>query len=267
MQPVVSVKNIDFFYNSEFVLKDVSFELKKGDYLGIVGPNGSGKTTLVRLILGYLRPKRGEIEVFGKSPKDLKTKSLIGYLPQIIPDRKFHFPLTVMEVVLMGLVSQKSFPKLVTKKDVDKATEVLKMMNVLDLQKRLIGELSGGERQKVFLCRALVHEPELLILDEPVSALDPESRGEFYVLLERLRKERETTIIMVTHDAGEIGNYATKLLYLDRRVIFFGSFEKFCESEEMTKYFGEHSQHLICHRHNRKKAWLNSLENHLFLKQ
>ncbi|MDW8003116.1 MAG: metal ABC transporter ATP-binding protein, partial [Deltaproteobacteria bacterium] len=208
--------------------------------------------TLIKLILGYLRPKRGKIEVFGRDPEDVKTKSLIGYLPQLTPGKRPHFPATVMEVVLMGLVSQKSFPKLVTKRDVDRAVKVLKAMNIVDLRERLIGELSGGERQRVFLCRALVHEPELLILDEPVSALDPEGREEFYIVIEKLRKEKGTTIIMVTHDTGEIGNYATKLLYLDRRVIFFGSFEKFCESEEMTRYFGEHSQHLICHRHNRK---------------
>ncbi|MCX7857329.1 MAG: metal ABC transporter ATP-binding protein [Deltaproteobacteria bacterium] len=254
MQVVVSVEDVHFRYNSEDVLKDVSFELRKGEYLGIVGPNGSGKTTLLKIMLGYFKPTSGKVEIFGESPWTLKRKDLIGYLPQVTPVRSLIFPATVKDVVLMGLLSKKRFPRVITKKDVERAEEILSVMRIIDLKNRHVGELSGGERQKVFLCRALIHEPSLLVLDEPVTALDPESREEFYRILMELNREKEITIIMVTHDMGEIGNYATKLLYLDRKVVFFGSLEKFCESREMTEYFGEHAQHIICHRHD-KREW------------
>lgn len=252
MRAVVSVKDLHFSYNSEAVLSNVSFDVEEGDYLGIIGPNGSGKTTLLKLIVGYLKPKKGKIEVYGKDPESLRDRELIGYLPQIMPKKSIDFPATVKEVVLMGLLSKKKFPRITKNEDIKKAESVLSMMNILDLKDKFIGELSGGERQKVFLCRALIHEPKLLILDEPVAALDPESREDFYQLIDRLNREKEVTVIMATHDTGEIGNYAKKMLYLDRRVVFFGSFESFCKSEEMTRYFGEYSQHIICHRHDKK---------------
>ncbi len=253
MSRVVVVKDVDFRYNYEKILSGVSFEIVSGDYLGIVGPNGSGKTTLLKLVVGSLKPTKGKIEIFGESPEEMKKKELIGYLPQVMPGKSFNFPATVMEVVLMGLISKKRFPKRITKEDVEKAERIMEMMKILDLRRKFVGELSGGERQKVFLSRALVHEPKLLILDEPVAALDPESREDFYRIMERLNRDMGITIMMATHDTGEIGNYATKLLYLDRRVVFFGSFDSFCQSEEMTRYFGEYSQHIICHRHDRKK--------------
>ncbi|HSR37242.1 MAG TPA: ATP-binding cassette domain-containing protein, partial [Desulfurivibrionaceae bacterium] len=109
--------------------------------------------------------------------------------------------------------------------------------------------LSGGQQQRVLLARALVGNPELLIMDEPTTALDPETRENFYALLQQLNDETGTTVILVTHDTGSIGRYASRLLYLDKRVIFDGTFDDFCCSPEMTRFFGEHSQHLICQRH------------------
>jgi zinc transport system ATP-binding protein len=113
----------------------------------------------------------------------------------------------------------------------------------------LIGELSGGQLQRVLVARAIVNEPDLLILDEPTTALDPETREIFFNTLQKLNKSKNTTIILVTHDMGSIGKYASKLLYLDKSIIFYGSFENFCSSRDMGSYFGEFAQHLICHRH------------------
>lgn len=251
MRKVVRIENLDFGYNSEYILRGVSFSAEDGDYIGIVGPNGSGKTTLLKLILGFYRPKNGIVEVFGKTPSELKDRRVLGYLPQTHPEKSVNFPVTVKEVILMGLNSNRLF---FSAKDRDykrKLREALEIFGIRSLENKLIGELSPGQRQKVFLLRALIHDPKLLLLDEPVAALDPESREEFYRILNVLNSERRTTILMVTHDVGEIGNYAKKLLYLDRRVIFFGSFEEFCKSKEMTEYFGEFSQHIICHRHDR----------------
>jgi len=123
-------------------------------------------------------------------------------------------------------------------------------MGISDLKDKLIGELSGGQQQRVFLARSLVSNPELLILDEPSTALDPSSRESFLELLKKLNREIGITVLLITHDTSQIGKYADKLLYLDKKVIFFGGFADFCRSEEMGEYFGRFSQHLICHQHD-----------------
>jgi len=125
----------------------------------------------------------------------------------------------------------------------------LEELGILDLAGKLIGELSGGQQQRMLLARALVNDPELLILDEPTAALDPEMRDRFYGLVSDINRNRGVTVLLVTHDTGTIGMYASKLLYLDKKVLFFGNFDEFCHSPEMSALFGEHSQHLMCHRH------------------
>ena len=124
------------------------------------------------------------------------------------------------------------------------------MAEVLDISDALIGELSGGQQQRVLVARAVVNKPELLILDEPTTALDPEARENFFKVLYELNRRENVTVILVTHDIASIGKYASKLMYLDKKIIFYGSFEDFCLSENMTHYFGEFTQHLICHRHD-----------------
>ena len=124
------------------------------------------------------------------------------------------------------------------------------MTDVADIRDEMIGELSGGQQQRVLLARAVINRPELLILDEPTTALDPEAREKFFQTIMGLNQTRNMTIILITHDIASIGKYAFKLLYLDKQIIFYGSFEDFCVSEKMTNYFGEFTQHLICHRHD-----------------
>jgi len=151
--------------------------------------------------------------------------------------------------VALGLLSLKRFPRRLTRKDRQKVSEVLEELGILDLAGKLIGELSGGQQQRMLLARALVNDPELLILDEPTAALDPEMRDRFYGLVSDINRNRGVTVLLVTHDTGTIGMYASKLLYLDKKVLFFGNFDEFCHSPEMSALFGEHSQHLMCHRH------------------
>jgi zinc transport system ATP-binding protein len=122
-------------------------------------------------------------------------------------------------------------------------------MDIAPLRDKLVGALSGGQQQRVFLSRALVSDPELLILDEPSTALDPKTREQFFELAEKLNKDKGVTLIIITHDTAHIGQYASKLLYLDKRVVFYGGFADFCQSKEMERYFGPFSQHLICHQH------------------
>lgn len=246
---VISVRNLSFQYNSEDVLTNVSFDITKGDYVGLVGPNGSGKTTLIRNLLGLLKPSAGTVSLFGKSLYEFHEWHRIGYLSQKFVASYHHFPATVKEIVSMGLLSTKRFPKRIGSSDDVAVEKALLRMDILDFKNRLIGELSGGQQQRVWIARTIVHEPELIILDEPTAAIDPETRERFFDLLANLHRQKERTIILVTHDIGSIGRYASKMLLLDKRIIFDGTFDAFCQSAEMTHLFGSSSQHLICHRH------------------
>jgi zinc transport system ATP-binding protein len=247
---ILSVTDLYFRYNGREVLSDISFSVKPGDYIGLVGPNGSGKTTLLKAVLGFIKPERGNIRLFGAPPETFTEWKWIGYLPQRPSILGPNFPATVREIIALGLLSRKKFPKYFKRSDEEAIERVLDLLDIGDIKNRLIGELSGGQQQRVLLARAIVNEPQLLILDEPSTALDPETRERFFDLMRSLNRDRNLAIIMVTHDTGNIGRYADKLLYLDKRVIFFGSFQDFCGSAEITQFFGEFAQHVICHRHD-----------------
>lgn len=251
MTGVVTTENLSFRFNGVEILSDITFALEKGEFLGIVGPNGSGKTTLIRLLLGLLKPTQGTVMLFGHNSDAFSQWRKIGYLPQKIAAFNPHFPATVEEIIALGLLAGKSFPRRVARTDRESIDEVMTLLDITAIRNKLIGELSGGQQQRVLIARALVAGPELLILDEPTTALDPEGRERFFTTLRDLNRRKAVTIIMITHDIGTIGQHASRLLYLDRRLIFFGGFDDFCLSTDMTDYFGEHSQHLICHRHDK----------------
>mgnify|MGYP000135596694 CR=1 FL=1 len=245
---VIKVKNLSVRAGDAVVLDGIDFDVQEGDYVGIAGPNGAGKTTLVKTIIGLLPKRTGTVEIFERrTGKGFKYHG-IGYLPQRPQAYNPLFPATVEEVVLTGLLADKHFPKKITSKDRDKLAHVLELVDMALLRRRPVSQLSGGQQQRVFLARALASDPRLLILDEPSTALDPHSRQEFYGLISRLNKDMKVTILLITHDTADIGLYANKLLYLDKEIIYYGSFADFCRSEKMRDYFGGH-QHIICHQH------------------
>lgn len=250
MQKIIETKNLSVYYDKIEVLRDISFAVQAGDFIGLVGPNGAGKTTLVKALLGLLPISSGRIELFDKEQNKFNSWGKIGYLPQKNSTINSLFPATVFEIVLLGLMSQKKSPKRITKNDRVKAQEILEKLNIGDLQGKMISKLSGGQQQKVLLARALVSNPELLIFDEPSTALDPQSRESFFEMINKLNKELGIAIILITHDTAYIGQYASKLLYIDKDLIYFGSFADFCRSEKMSAYFGDYEQHAICHQHN-----------------
>lgn len=242
----LDIKGLCCSYGGMDVLSDITFKVAQGDYIGIVGPNGSGKSTLIKAVLGLVKPSRGSVAIFDTDFGSFSQWARIGYLPQRIKFFNPNFPGTVEEIVRLGLLSGDSRDAKETGAAIDRALE---MMSVSDLKKRLIGSLSGGQQQRVLLARAMVNNPDLLILDEPTTALDPETREHFYSLVEGLNRVSHCTILLVTHDTWSIGKYANRFLYIDKKIIFDGSFDDFCHSDEMTAFFGEHAQHLICHRH------------------
>lgn len=237
-EEIIRVDNLTFCYNGTEVISDISFTVNKGDYLGIAGSNGSGKSTLIKNILGILQPLRGNINIFSKPLTSFRQWNKIGYLPQRINALNHHFPSTVAEIVQLGLT-----------KNPNNLKSTLDLMGIAHLSKCLIGELSYGEQQRVMLARALIRKPELLIFDEPTTALDPETRDIFYTLTDKINRQG-TTVVLITHDTGIIGKHARNLLYLDKKIIFFGTFKDFCSSPDMTGFFGSDSQHLICHQHD-----------------
>jgi zinc transport system ATP-binding protein len=246
---VIEVENLCSRYNGIDVLNDITFTVSGGDYIGLVGPNGSGKTTLIKNILGIVRPEGGQIRLFGHKRSEFQDWFRVGYLPQRLSSLNPGFPSTVEEIVALGLISRRRMPGYSIDAHHDAIDRALHLLNISDIRKKKIGELSGGQQQRVLLARAIINEPDLIILDEPATALDPETREQFYAMLKQLNQQRNVTIILVTHDIGSIGQYANKLLLVDRRVVFYGSFIDFCSSAHMTDLFGTHSQHVICHRH------------------
>ena len=182
---MLSVQNLSFRYDaySKYVLEDISFEVKRGEYVSIVGENGSGKSTLVRLLLGLLKPTTGEVQ---------QRASSIGYVPQ----KKInltHFPLTVFELL-------DSYRRVLKVKDRNTVYNMLEEVGLLGFEKKLAGELSGGQLQKLYIARALINKPELLILDEPSTGIDVKGQREIYTILKRLNQDSKITIVSVDHN-------------------------------------------------------------------
>ncbi|MDX9970407.1 MAG: metal ABC transporter ATP-binding protein [Candidatus Gracilibacteria bacterium] len=250
MNNVLEVKNLSVKYGNTVALEKVSFEIEKGDFIGLVGPNGAGKSTLIKAILGLTEISTGRISLFSKDISKFKEFSKIGYLPQKSTKLNSLFPVSVFEVISLGILSKKKFPKRLKKEDDEKVHKILEDLKISKLSKKCFFELSGGEQQKVLLGRAIVSDPEILIFDEPSTALDPASREEFFTLVKKLNDEQKTTVILITHDTGYVGKYANKLIYIDRKLEYFGKIGDFCKGEDFDSCFEKSDHHIIWHQHN-----------------
>jgi zinc transport system ATP-binding protein len=217
---IISLKDISVEYDGMRVLQDNNFTVYHDDFIGIIGPNGGGKTTLLKVILGLVRPVRGEIKVFGDTPK--RARRRIGYVPQVT-DFDRSFPISVRDTVLMGRLHEKRLFGFYNKHDYEAADRTLRKVEMSDMKRRKTGDLSGGERQRVLIARALVSEPELLLLDEPTASIDPKIKTNIYDLLNSL-KER-MAIILVTHDIGVISSHIDKVACLNHVLYYHGTKE------------------------------------------
>jgi zinc transport system ATP-binding protein len=204
-KPLVEIKNISAGYNGDLVIKNVSLNIFENDFLGVIGPNGGGKSTLMKVILGLLKPAAGEV-VFNKKLK-------LGYLPQFsLSDIKF--PITVKDVVLSGLMADSRILKNFGKENKLKADAIIERFGLKDHSDSPFGELSGGQIQRTFLCRALVSDPGLLILDEPTAFTDEGFSKNLYGILADLNKT--TAIIMVSHDTGVVSSYVKNIACVNK---------------------------------------------------
>lgn len=225
-------KNVGFAYGGETVLSGVNFSVNAGDYLCIVGENGSGKSTLMKGILGLKEPSEGEI-VFSDG---LKANE-IGYLPQQTGIQR-DFPASVGEVVLSGRISGMGHRLFYSRADREAASENLERMGIEELKDRCYMELSGGQQQRVLLARAMCATKKLLLLDEPVTGLDPNAANEMYNLIKLINLCDKISVIMVTHDVHEAVRYATHILHLGHGQLFFGSVEEYRKSDHVRRLLG-----------------------------
>lgn len=244
---IISILNLSVEFNNLTILDDISLDIYQDDFIGIAGPNGAGKSTLIKTLLN-LNNYKGRIKLWDKPLNKFKSWQYIGYVPQSLNQYSHQFPATVEEIVSLGLISTLNWPKILNHKSTEKIYKTLAELEIDHLAKVSIHDLSGGQKQRVWLAKALVSEPKLLILDEPTNALDAEIRKVFYQQITKLHK-KGVAIILVTHDMNDIGNYAKKLLLLDKKIIFWGEFNDICKSEDIGKYLGEEYKHIICHQH------------------
>lgn len=215
---MVKYENVSVSFGKFQALSNVSFHLKKGEVLHIVGPNGSGKTTLVKTLVGLLKASSGTININAEH---------MGYLPQKL-NTKTNMPMTVREVIYSGFRKQRLKP---TKEECTLIQEWLAKMEISHLFNESMAHLSGGQQQRVFLIRALIANPDLLILDEPTSALDPSFREKFYFLLDEIQHKTKATIVHVTHDLTDAVTENCYVMYVDQTIKFFGKYHDFHEFE------------------------------------
>lgn len=245
---LIDVEDVSFSYGTTVVLIRVTFTINSGDFLAIIGPNGSGKTTLIKMILGLLKPARGIIRIMGRPVEEFSDWRKIGYVPQNATNIDPLFPVSVKEVVAMGLLSSKRFPRLTKKQEELYIEKALNQVGMEGLKDWRIGRLSGGQQQRVFIARAIVNQPHILFLDEPTTGVDAETQEYFYDLLDSLNEKEKITIVLITHETGIINKHVRQVACLNQRLVYHGTHAEFCGSGVFKEMLaGGH--HVISHKH------------------
>lgn len=246
MSYLIECKELTAGYEGTPVVKDLSFTVSAGDYLCIVGENGSGKSTLMKTLLGLRSALSGEI-IFADG---LKQKE-IGYLPQQTAAQK-DFPATVREVVLSGCLGRKGLSPFYSKADKKLCDDNIELLGISGIAHRSYRNLSGGQQQRVLLARALCATKKLLLLDEPVSGLDPMVTAEMYEIISRLNRENGVTIIMISHDLQGALRYGTKILHMESGAYFFGTTAEY-RSTDIFHAMSTCDCHCSCDHHTGSK--------------
>jgi len=229
---IIKVDNLSVGYEGRAVATDLNFTVEEGDYLCIIGENGAGKSTLMKTLLHLIKPISGQVEYMdGLMPYE------IGYLPQHTIVQK-DFPASVEEIVLSGLLSKSGLRPFYTRAEKNIARRAMEKMDIFHLKRKCYRNLSGGQKQRVLLARALCATSKLLVLDEPVTGLDPKVTEDFYQLIEKLNKEG-LTVIMVSHDMPSAMKYSSKILLVNQTQKFFGKTKDYIESTEKKEFDGE----------------------------
>jgi len=231
MKQAIALENIQYAYAKSTVLRDITFSVSPGDFFIIIGPNGSGKTTLMKLIAGIAQPGAGMVKILDSPIHSYNRKVLarkIAFVPQSVP---IDFPFTVKEVVLMGRSPYQGMLGLENREDVEKMRQAITFTGMAHLADRKMSQLSSGECQRAFIARAICQEPSVLLLDEPTASLDLSHQIRIMDLMEKLKAEKQITIVMVSHDVNLAAMYGNRLLLLDN-----GSIAKIGSPREVLTY-------------------------------
>lgn len=240
MLNIVEIEHLTVQYPDVKALDDVSFTVKEGDFLGIIGPNGAGKSTLFATMLSLNTKYQGTINFFGQDIRKSKNYlKEIGYVPQK-PIFEKNFPATVTDVVKMSLQKESN------EKNID---NILQQLWIHELRNRRIGELSVGQQQRVFIAKALVNNPKILILDEPVTGIDQQSIDLFYSILRELNSKQKITIIWSSHDLDAVNQLANHVACLNRTLFFHGESDEFFQNDDLVKQYSEASMQEHMHHH------------------
>ena len=245
---VIEVRDLAVSRGGEEIIRNASFDVHRRDFVGVVGPNGGGKTTLIKAILGILPHTRGTINLLGKPIEQFRDWNKIAYVSQDAVNFEKTFPLSVRELVSLGRINGGNLGRLLGGEDWRRVDEALRFMGIRDIADKRIGELSGGQKQRVFVAKAMVRDPEILVLDEPVSGVDPEAEERFYMKLSNLNAERGVTVLDVSHDLSAVFCRMSKAVCVNRDVYAadISDVEKFTDTVQ--KVYGEHF-HFVFHEH------------------
>ncbi len=237
MALAVEFERVTVSFPRQIALEDVSFRLERGEFLGVIGPNGSGKTTLLKTVLGLFKPAAGKVRVLGVEWVGIsRVRQRIGYVPQRKPVDP-SMPVSVLEAVLMGTYAGLGIFRLPGKKEREQAWAALAAVGLGKNAGHVAGHLSGGQQQRLFLARALVSAPELLLLDEPTAGVDVVTRRQMVELIRRVHKGWKLTTIYVTHDLNEVMSCSDQILLLNRRLLAFGPCSKVINSENLSRLY------------------------------
>ncbi len=247
-QEIVRVESVVFTYDGPPVLEDINLTINRADFLAIIGPNGSGKTTLLKIMVGRLKPRAGQVFLFGQKIDDFRDWFRLGYIQQKATHLESNLPISVEEVITSSLYAGRKIKGRPSGWRKERIEQVLKLVSLPGYQKKLITTLSGGQQQRVLIARALATEPEIMLLDEPTTGVDHQTQENFYDLLGQLNHDYGLTIAVVTHDYGLINKHINQVACLNRRLIYHGQHEEFCQSAAFRDLLSG-GDHLVMHQH------------------
>ena len=235
-KPILKLQKVSFAYNQQKILDQVSLTLREGDFLGLIGPNGGGKTTLLKLILGLLPLQEGRLQLFGQDIEKFTAWPKLAYVSQEAGFNTQGFPVTVEEVLSMAGANNTAI------------SEALALVDMSDKRQQQVNQLSDGQRQRVFIARALLKQPQLLILDEPTVGVDHRAQEKFYQTLQHLNHQHRLSIILVSHEIDLVAQAVNKVACLNKTLIYHGSSEQLSSQDLINKLYGP-TQQLIAHHH------------------
>jgi zinc transport system ATP-binding protein len=253
---IIVMENVSFAYGKDDILKDVNFIVKRQEYVGVIGANGAGKSTLMKLILGQLSPDSGKVTVNADS---------IGYVPQVGFTGTANFPANVSEIVMTGLQREVGMFHLPKKEHKEKVLQTLELVGMQDYRGRMLSELSGGQQQRVMIARALIQNPELLVLDEPLTGIDREAGEQLYQLLYKLNSQYGMTIVMVTHNMEQVARYTNRFYHVSNGSVHLDKSSILCDEVLKDKMIiakpKRYTKHKVSSKQDSNSSDLDKAEN------